>query len=36
MLMTEQLDTVNIVDVPTDLSTPFDYLTNSDTHAGQL
>lgn len=25
----------NIVDVPTDLSTPFDYLTNSDTDAGQ-
>jgi hypothetical protein len=25
----------NIVDVPTDLSTPFDYLTNSDTNAGQ-
>jgi hypothetical protein len=25
----------NIVDVPTDLSTPFDYLMNSDTDAGQ-
>ncbi|PMD28099.1 hypothetical protein NA56DRAFT_695850 [Hyaloscypha hepaticicola] len=25
----------NIVDVPTNLSTPFDYLTNSDTDAGQ-
>jgi hypothetical protein len=29
-LTTEPLDTANIVDVPADLSTPFDYLTNSD------
>ncbi|PMD66910.1 uncharacterized protein K444DRAFT_623160 [Hyaloscypha bicolor E] len=35
ILTTEPLDTANIVDVPTDLSTPFDYLTNSDTDAGQ-
>ena len=33
MLTTEPLDTVNIVDVPADLSIPFDYLTNSDTDA---
>lgn len=33
MLTTEPLDTTNIVDVPADLSTPFDYLTNSDTDA---
>jgi hypothetical protein len=33
MLMTEPLNTANIVDVPADLSTPFDYLTNSDTDA---
>ena len=33
MLTTEPLDTANIVDVPADLSTPFDYLTNSDTDA---
>jgi hypothetical protein len=31
MLTTEPLDTANIVDVPTNLSTPFNYLTNSDT-----
>jgi hypothetical protein len=31
MLTTEPLDNTNIVDVPADLSTPFDYLTNSDT-----
>ena len=31
MLMTEPLDTTIIVDVLTDLSTPFSYLTNSDT-----
>ena len=35
MLTTEPLDTANIIDVPTDLSTPFDYLTNSDTNAEQ-
>jgi hypothetical protein len=35
MLTTELLDTTNIVDVPTDLSTPFDCLTNSDINAGQ-
>jgi hypothetical protein len=35
MLTAEPLDTANIVDVPADLSTPFDYLTNSDTDAGQ-
>jgi hypothetical protein len=35
MLTTEPLDTANIVDVPTDLSTPFDYLKNSETNAGQ-
>jgi hypothetical protein len=33
MLTTEPLDTANIVAVPADLSTPFDYLTNSDTDA---
>jgi hypothetical protein len=33
MLTTEPLDTANIVDVPADLSTPFDYLTNTDTDA---
>ena len=33
MLTTEPLDTTNMVDVPADLSTPFDYLTNSDTDA---
>lgn len=33
MLTTEPLDTANIVDVPADLSTPFDYLTISDTDA---
>jgi hypothetical protein len=33
MLTTEPLDTANIVDVSADLSTPFDYLTNSDTDA---
>jgi hypothetical protein len=33
LLTTEPLDTANIVDVPADLSTPFDYLTNSDTDA---
>ena len=33
MLTTEPLNTVNIVDVPADLSIPFDYLTNSDTDA---
>lgn len=27
--------TANIIDVPADLSSPFDYLTNSDTDAGQ-
>ena len=32
---TELLDTAKIVDVPADLSTPFDHLTNSDTDAGQ-
>jgi hypothetical protein len=32
MLTTEPLDTVNIVDVPADSSTPFDYLTNCDTN----
>jgi hypothetical protein len=31
MLTTEPLDSTNIVDAPADLSTPFDYLTNSDT-----
>ena len=31
MLTTEPFDTANIIDVPVDLSTPFDYLTNSDT-----
>jgi hypothetical protein len=30
MLTTEPLDTSNIVDVPANLSTPFDYLMNSD------
>ena len=35
MLTAEPLNTANIVDVPADLSTPFDYLTNSDTDAGQ-
>jgi hypothetical protein len=35
MLTAEPLNnTANIVDVPADLSTPFDYLTNSDTDAG--
>ena len=33
MLTTEPLDTTNTVDVPADLSTPFDYLTNSSTDA---
>jgi hypothetical protein len=33
MLTTEPLDTTNTVDVPADLSTPFDYLTNSNTDA---
>ena len=33
MLTTEPLDIANIVDVPADLSTPFDYLTDSDTDA---
>jgi hypothetical protein len=33
MFTTEPLDTANIVDVPADLSTPFDYLTESDTDA---
>jgi hypothetical protein len=33
MITTEPLDTANIVDVPADLFTPFDYLTNSDTDA---
>jgi hypothetical protein len=33
MFTTEPLDTANIVDVPADLSTPFDYLTDSDTDA---
>ena len=33
MLTTEPLDTVNIVDVPADLSIPVDYLTNGDTNA---
>jgi hypothetical protein len=35
VLTTELLDTANIVDVPTDFSAPFDYLTNSDSNAGQ-
>jgi hypothetical protein len=34
MLTTEPLDTANIIDVPANLSTPFDYLTNCDTDAG--
>ncbi|PMD16204.1 hypothetical protein NA56DRAFT_709010 [Hyaloscypha hepaticicola] len=33
MLTTEPLDTTNTVDIPADISTPFDYLTNSDTDA---
>jgi hypothetical protein len=33
MLTTEPLDTTNIVDASADLSTPFDYLTNSDSDA---
>ncbi len=33
MLTTELLDTTDIDVPPTDLSTPFDYLTNSDTDA---
>jgi hypothetical protein len=33
VLTTEPLDIANIVDVPADLSTPFDDLTNSDTDA---
>ena len=33
MLTTELLDTADIDVPPTDLSTPFDYLTNSDTDA---
>ncbi len=33
MLTTEPLDTADIIDIPTDLSTPFDYLTTSDTDA---
>jgi hypothetical protein len=33
MLATELLDTANIVDIPADLSTPFDYLTTSNTDA---
>jgi hypothetical protein len=33
MLTTEPLDTTNIINVPADLSTAFDYLTNSDTDA---
>jgi hypothetical protein len=35
MLTTEPVDTANIVYVSADLSTPFHYLTNSDTDAGQ-
>jgi hypothetical protein len=34
MPTTEPLDTANIVDVPADLSTPFDFLTNSDRAPG--
>jgi hypothetical protein len=34
MLTDGATDTANIVDVPADLSTPFDYLTNSDTDTG--
>lgn len=34
ILMTELLDTANIVNIPANLSTPFDYLTNSDTDTG--
>ncbi|KAI5863308.1 hypothetical protein GGS23DRAFT_566343 [Durotheca rogersii] len=33
MLTTEPLDIADIVGVPVDLATPFDYLTNSDTDA---
>jgi hypothetical protein len=33
MLTIEPLNIANIVDVPADLSTPFDYLTDSDTDA---
>lgn len=33
ILTTEPLDTANVVDIPTNLSTLFDYLTNSDTDA---
>jgi hypothetical protein len=33
MLTTKPLDIANIVDVPADLFTPFDYLTNSDIDA---
>ena len=36
MLTTEPLDTAKIVDVPADLSTLFDYLTNSDTDADNV
>ena len=35
MLTTEPADTANIVDVPANLSTPFDSLTNSDADAGE-
>jgi hypothetical protein len=35
MLIMEPLDPANIVDISADLSTPFDYLTHSDTDAGQ-
>jgi hypothetical protein len=33
MLTTEPLDTTNIINIPVNLSIPFDYLTNSDTDA---
>jgi hypothetical protein len=33
VLTTEPLDNTTIVDVPADISTPFGYLTNSDTDA---
>ncbi len=34
MLTTEPLGTANIVDVPADLFTPFDFLTNSNRPPG--
>lgn len=35
MLIMEPLEPANVVDISADLSTPFEYLINSDTDAGQ-